>query len=328
MHTQEELRQILSAEPDRFDALCEMSGLLHREGNFAGCFAMLERAIASYEATPDEAEQSRYFDMKRFRSHLLRSRLPEILGPVYPLLDLRWTPVFKLGRIREVAWRLNASNIPYIPAAVQSQMMRRVRFLSIVFDEYTDEALALFCGLFPDSLRVLSLTFNEMPQHSGFMRFWQQHSESGIFKDVVALTVSMPTMNDAYASLMRNAFGSLESLSLISLYRGNITGNFCEEIADDPRSNALTRLALVGTNIGDDGLFTLLSSENFSSLQVLDVHDGILTNASARVLSAEHNLSRLRSIDLSYNRIDPAGVDMVRRTSIEANVEGQHSRPI
>ena len=327
MRTQEELRQILSADPDQFDALCEMSGWYHREGNFAACFALIDRAIASYESMPQNEAQSRYFEIKRFRSHLLRNRLPEILGDVYPLLDLRWTPVFKLGRLRETAWSLNGSNIFHIPGGMRSPMMRRVRYLAILFENSANAALEQLCMYFPESLRALHLTFREVPENSVFSRFWQQAAERGIFNGVTALSVTMPEIDDETASLMRHAFDSLESLELISTNRGPLTSLFCEELADDTRSNALTRLALVGTNIGDDGLFTILSSENFSSLQVLDVHDGILTNATARVLSAEHNLSRLRSIDLSYNRIDPAGIDMIQHTSIEAKMDGQHTRP-
>ena len=327
MRTQDELRLILSENPECFDALCEMSDVLHGDGNYAGCFAMLERAIAVYESAPDSVEQVRYFELKRIRTHLVRNHLQDILGDVFPMLDLRWMPVFKLGRIRETAWRINDSNIQYLEGALQSPMMRRVRYFSLVFESCANDALIHLCSHFPGSLRALGLAFREMPGSLEFMRFWQSFAGTDALKGVVSFTVALPVIDDEYAMLMRQSFQSLERFELISTQRRSLTSAFCEELADDERSNALTRLALVGTNIGDDGFFTLVSSENFSALQVLDVHDGVLTNAAARILSAEHNLSNLRSIDLSYNRIDPAGIDMIQRARIDASLEGQHSRP-
>ena len=103
--------------------------------------------------------------------------------------------------------------------------------------------------------------------------------------------------------------------------------SICEYIADDAKSQSLMRLGIVGSRIGDNGLFALFSSDNLNALQALDLRDGTLTNNAARVVTAAHSLPQLRALDLRYNEIDPAGIDMLMRGNIQCKVDGQHVRP-
>ena len=327
MRSQEELRQILGEQPDCFEALCEMSAWYYHAKNYAGCFAMLERAIASYEANPIELEQSKFFEIKRLNASMQRNFLPEILGVSYELLDLRRMPIFKLGRVREMTWRFNASNYHHIAEALISPQLRRLRYLTMTFESGTDFVLQQLSDRLPESLRAINLYFDEMPDRNVFLSFWHNYQQSCGLSGIVSITMRMPFMDDEMACAVRDALDKLECLHFTSQDPSGITPIFCEKLADDPRSNMLLRLGLVGTSIGDEGLFTLLSSENFEAVQTLDVHDGILTNATARVLHAEHNMNHLRNIDLSYNRIDPAGLAMLQNTSLQIKTEGQHQRP-
>ena len=145
--------------------------------------------------------------------------------------------------------------------------------------------------------------------------------------NVTSMTLRMPRIDNDIAVLTRNVFHVLESFSLTSMDRTGITEEFCEQLADDPLSNHITRLGLVGTSIGNKGLFAIFSSDNFAALQALDLHDGILDNGAAKVIAAIHNLANLRMIDLRYNRIDPAGLDMLKNGAVECICDNQHTRP-
>lgn len=331
MRSQEELKQILSVNPEQFEALCEMASWYYQECNFPGCFVMVERAITSYEATPDPASLDVYYDLKRLHTRLLHENMADLLGPMFPLADKRWSPAFKLGRLREIAWHVHDGNLYALNDALSSYQLRKLRYLYVTIDgsqPCVDFFLESISHRLPDTLRALNLQFAQSPTPYAFSTFWHEHQYTSEFAGLTAVTVAMPRLDDEAAHIVRTSLGRLSELNLASKDRTGMTPATCEEFADDPKSNCLTRLGIVGSCIGDEGLFIILSSDNFESLHTLDVHDGTLTNASCRVLHAEHNLSQLRHIDLRYNLIDPAGIDMIRRTSIEADLDGQHSRPV
>ena len=110
--------------------------------------------------------------------------------------------------------------------------------------------------------------------------------------------------------------------------RTGIQPDYCEFLADDVRSSTLTRLALVGTSIGNEGLFTLFESDNFESLQTLDLHDGVMTNGATMVIVSAHSMPALRTIDLSYNTIDAAGLNRLKHATVECKTDHQHERPL
>lgn len=328
MRSQEELKQVLSQLPECFEALCEMAVLYRKAGNYAGCFAMVERALDSYDANPIPSEEAYYLELKRLHAHLLRNHLPEILGSIYQLLDLNWMPVFKSGRPSEMAWRIHALNIEHFDEALNSPQLKRLRYLYIAFESHVDQALEILSGHIPQSLRVLNLQFNAMPSEMDFARFWNVYHSTDALAHIRSLKVTMPRITDADALQIRKAFCELEDLSFCSRDRQGITAAMCEYLADDVQSNALRSLSLVGTSVGDRGLYALISSPNLSQLQTLDLSDGVLTNTAARLLTAESELPQLTSVDLSYNKLDPAGIAMLAKSDLAIKTDGQHTRPV
>lgn len=326
MRSLEELRAVIESRPDDFNALYEMTMAYRQEHNYAACFAMSERLIASYDKRPIANEQNRYFEIKRLHSQMMREHLADILGPSSGLLDTRWMPVFRLGRPREMAWKITPSNARRIRAALEAPQLKKLRFLSITFEDSPNEALKVLREVYLGGLKVLNLIFMNAPDESIFHSLWANAGDQ--FKNICSFSLRMPFINTSMAISVRNAFGPLESLSMTSLDRRGIDQDFAEYLADDLQSQALTRLALVGTSIGDEGLFALFSSENFNNLQALDLHDGILTNNAGRVFQAAHNLPKLRHVDVRYNNIDPAGINMIQHACINCVVEGQHTRPV
>ena len=327
MHSQEELRQILNESPDCFEALCEMAVAYRKSNNYAGCFAMVERAIDSYQTNPIPETEAYFFELKRLHAHLMRNHLQEILGSIYQLLDLNWMPIFKYGRPSEMAWRIHALNIEHLDDALNSPQLKRLRYLYISFESHVDEALRMLSNRIPQSLKALNLQFNALPSEMDFARFWKAYHNTDELAHIRSLQVTMSRITDADALLIRKAFGQLEELVFCSKDRQGITAAMCEYLADDVQSNALRHLGLVGTSAGDRGLYALISSPNLYQLQTLDLHDGVLTNTAARLLSAESELPQLTSIDLSYNKIDPAGIAILEKCPLSIKLDGQHQRP-
>ncbi|MBO4349353.1 MAG: hypothetical protein J6A01_00200 [Proteobacteria bacterium] len=327
MATQDELIQLLNSDPENFGALHDLALQFYQDANYAGSFAMAERAIASYEKEEhaDQSYQPPYFDIKRLHAKLQKNHLDQILGPAFYLLDSQWLPVFKLGRPRELAWIVNSGNLKHIAPALNCVQLRRLRFLSIIFEDSVEEALAQFNGVSMSMLRAINFNFLKMPKMRDFQDFCANCRSE--LSSIINMSLRMPRIDNQIAMLARNAFHALESLSLTSLDRSGMTAEFCESLADDPLSNHIMRLGLVGTSIGNEGLFAIISSENFASLQALDLHDGILNNGAAKVLAAARNLPHLRTIDLRFNMIDPAGLEILKKASMECITEGQHTRP-
>ena len=288
---------------------------------------MVERAIASHEATPNDADESTYQELRRLHAHLLRNHLPEILGPIYQLIDLKWMPVFKYGRPREMAWRIHSLNLEYLEPSLASHQLKRLRYLYLSIDSNADRILEILSHRIPKSLRSLNIHFNTIPSEAVFHQFWSQYHGTEELGHIQSLKIRMPRLTDAGALLIRKAFNQLEDLSFESRDRQGITPLMCEYLADDVQSNALHRLSLVGTSIGDQGLYALVSSPNMKQLQALDLRDGTLTNTAAKLLTAETDLPKLVSVDLRYNAIDPAGVNMLEKCSFPVNAENQHERP-
>lgn len=325
MRSLEEISALLAQDPENFTLLHDMAFLFHQNRNYSGCFVMLERAIASYETNPIPELQPHYFDIKRLHTHLLHDRLQEVLGPAYFLINQRWMPVFKLGRVREIAWNVSSKNLKHVIPALSNSMLKKLRFLSLTIEDSADELLDLLSTVPLNTLRALSIQFSETPTFSIFRQFFTTHKNS--FIDIKSLSLRMPRINNTMAVCVRNALETPESLNFTSMDRTLINKDFCEMLADDAKSNFLTRLSLVGTSIGNEGLFAIFSSENFSSLQALDLHDGILSNGAAKVIAAAHNLPNLHTIDLRYNMIDPAGINLLRGASIQCLYDCQHTRP-
>ncbi len=326
MINKEEISQILREDPENFGALFELAISFKDEGNFAGAFAMAERAIESYENNPIPSYQNSYFIIKRLHLMVLKEHLDTILGPAFQLLDQRWMPVFKLGRPREMAWNVTTENLKFIEDALNAPQLKKLRFLNINVLESPDEVWTAITNSNLANLKALNIQFIKMPDSRHFKN--QLRNAKTSLTGITTATFRMPRLDDTLAIPIRESLGTLEAFNLTSLERSGISPGFCEALADDERSNTLTRLSLVGTTIGNEGLFAILSSENFSSLQALDLRDGIMTNGAARVITAAHNLPKLRSIDVSYNMIDPAGINMLQSaTKLEIICEGQHERP-
>lgn len=324
MKCQDEIREILSRDPENFQVLYELACRFGRDKSYAACFTMVDRAIASYEANPVEGEQNRFFELKRLHAQLLREHMFEIVGPAASMLDPRWKPVFKLGRPRELALCIGTHHLPILHEALCANQLKRLRFLSLTITGDATQALqALLLGRF-NTLRAFSLSFDEAPDMAHLCHFFESNAPH--FRDIISFKLRLPRIDDAIALRARRAFGQLEFFALES-YARLMTESICEYIADEPQSQALMRLGIVGSRIGDSGLFALFSSDHLNGLQALDLRDGTLTNNAARVIAATHSIARLRSLDLRYNEIDPAGIDMLMHTPIQCKVDGQHSRP-
>lgn len=324
MKCQDEIREILSRDPENFQALYELARSFSQEKSYAACFAMADRAIASYEVTPVEGEQNHFFELKRLHALLLREHMFDIVGPAASMLDPRWKPVFKLGRPRELALCIGTHHLPILHEALCANQLKRLRFLNLsITGNATKAVQALLYGRY-DTLRALSIAFDEMPDMAHLCHFFE--SLAPHFADIVSFKLRLPRIDDALAIRVRRAFDRLEFFSLESNER-LMSESICEYIADDAKSQSLMRLGIVGSRIGDNGLFALFSSDNLNALQALDLRDGTLTNNAARVVTAAHSLPQLRALDLRYNEIDPAGIDMLMRGNIQCKVDGQHARP-
>lgn len=324
MIDQKEIREILSKHPDNFPALYALAASFLNGRQFAACFAMAERAINSYEKNPGGGDMERYFELKRIHARLLREHLDDILGPASEMLDTCWFPVFKNGRPREIALNLKREHLPMIETALNAPQMKRLRYLNVTINETSAQILEHLTVCDLSSLRMLSMTFKESANLDMILRFFEIMRPQ--FQSITSLNLHLPAIDDGAARRIRAAFGNLEAFSLESDVR-LMTESVCEEIADDPQSKYLVRLGLIGTKIGDNGVFMLLSSQNFDALQVLDLRDGILTNNVARVISAANELPSLRAIDLRFNCLDPAGIAMLKNHTIECNIGFQHMRP-
>ena len=131
MKCQDEIREILSKDPENFQALYELARSFSQEKSYAACFAMADRAIASYEVTPVEGEQNHFFELKRLHALLLREHMFDIVGPAASMLDPRWKPVFKLGRPRELALCIGTHHLPILHEALCANQLKRLRFLNL-----------------------------------------------------------------------------------------------------------------------------------------------------------------------------------------------------
>lgn len=324
MNYQDEIREVLRRDPENFGALYSLACDFRQSHSYAACFAMADRAIASYEANPVDGEQNHFFELKRLHAQMLRDHLSEIVGPASSMLDPRWKPIFKLGRPRELALCISTHHLPVLPDALNANQLKRLRYLSLtITGNATQTVDALMHGRF-ETLKALSMSFDTMPDLGLLCHFFDTMRYQ--FGDIVSFKLSMPRIDDALAISIRNSFGELEYLAFESGER-LMTERFGEFLADDPRSLSLMRLGIVGSKIGDNGLFAIFSSENFLRLQALDLHDGNLTNNAARIIVAAHCLPHLRSVDLRYNEIDPAGIDMLSQSQMACKVENQHLRP-
>ena len=321
----DDLSTIITNDPENFEALYAVTVRFFADCNYAVGFIMCERAIASFEKHPEERYHAMYFELKRMHYAMLHEHLAEIIGPAQMLADPHWAPVFRLGKVREMGWTVHRDNAMHIRAALSAVQLKRLRFLSITFEEHADYALVQLMQCPLGSLRALSIHFVDTPSPGVLQEFFEVIQPA--VADVNTFGLRMMRIDDDLAATVRNAFGPLDALSLTSLDRTGITAAFCEQIADDPRSNAFTRLALVGTSIGNEGLFALMSCENLQSLQALDLHDGILTNAASDIIMASHVLPSLHSIDLRYNTIDPAGVGALAQCRLKCYCDAQHRRP-
>ncbi|MBR4986925.1 MAG: hypothetical protein IKY83_14425 [Proteobacteria bacterium] len=325
MRTLQQLKTVLKETPNDFEALYELSKVFNDDKQFAASFAMSDRAITSYEGAPVPNMQAQFFEIKRLHAQLQKERLDDILGPAIHLIDPHWVPVYKNGRPREMSWTIAATNLTSIIPALSSPQLRKLRFLNITVNDRPNETLQALAASEFTPIRSLSLQFKVQPDTLAITRFLAARTAE--LQHITALNVAMPRIDNDIATKIRNAFGALESFSLTSLDRTGITHEFCDLLADDHRSCALLRLALIGTSIGNEGLFSIIESKNFTALQALDLHDGTLNNGAAKILAATDNLPALRNVDLRFNQIDPAGIDMLRKCALKCTCDNQHKRP-
>ncbi|MCL2326764.1 MAG: hypothetical protein FWC40_09775 [Proteobacteria bacterium] len=326
MRDQDALQRELRENPESFEILREYALFLYGADELRACFALTERAIASYDKAPNPLKQPQYFELKRLRHQLVRNHLDLLMGESWPLLDSRWPPVFKLGRPREMAWHIDSHNMDAVEAALRSDQLRRLRYLSVTITEAPDAILKRFHNLRLSTLRALNLTFLQDPSRGAFGVFWEATTQ--VLAGLLTLSMRMTRLSDAMALMPFRLLHHLQSLNFISLDRSGLTPSLCDALASDKRSNQLVQLGIVGSCLGDSGLLTLLTSDNFAALQALDLQDGLLSNAAARLISAETHLPKLRSLDLRYNQIDEAGIAILSRNqTLTIRSEGQHSRP-
>jgi uncharacterized protein (TIGR02996 family) len=87
----------------------------------------------------------------------------------------------------------------------------------------------------------------------------------------------------------------------LHLYQTAITDAAARALADSPRSTCLTTLNLMLTGVGNVGLDALIQSPHLGALRNLTI--GLrVTDPGVRALAATPASSRLRRLDLSYNR--------------------------
>lgn len=321
-----ELNKKLHENPNSFELLREYTLVLYDQRDIAGCFALTERAISVYERKALPSIQPQYFELKRLRQRLIREHLDVLVGPSFPLLNMRWLPIFKLGKPREMAWAIDRNNVHLISAALASPQLSRLRYLNINVAEAAGiETLKQLLQRQLSPLRALSLSLNDSLPKQVYLDFFSHAREK--VKELITFKLSLPRLDDELAIAAIKNNDKLEYLTLCSLEREALTQNICEFIADNPSSQKLSQLGLVGSSFGDTGLLALLTSEHCTGLQALDLHDGVLSNVAARIVTAENRLSSLRSLDFRYNQIDPAGLDILARTKIDCRCEHQHQRP-
>ncbi len=314
-----------STFPESFLELSETANARMASQAYREAFVFAERALSAYETEHGTTESIACADMKRLRHQLMRDHLDQVVGTSWPLLDKMWTPIFKLGNLRDVSWEITADNLSRLSAAVSSEDHRRLRFLNMNITVSADEVLSCLSQFNFSPLRVLNLHFKKDPSVAAYRAFWEKASETARTLD--SLTVSMPHHSDAHAEICKSHVRHLETLSFISSDRRCMHDGICDMIVDDPQSSRLRILALIGTSIGDSGLMTLLQNENFDRLQMLILRDGILTNTAADIISASE-LPQLRKIDVSYNQIDQAGLHKLEQiTHIQVTRDFQNCRP-
>lgn len=319
---------LLNAPSESLQSFATLSAYAHdyaSNGAYREAFMFSERALTAYETESGSIDSPEYAALRRLRHQLLRDHLDLIVGASWPLLDKMWPPVFKNGHIREVSWTITPDNLESLAPAVRSEDCRRLRFLNIQIMTQPDEVLCHLGELDFSPLRVLNLHFKQNPPPDAYQTFWNKAAQTAHALD--SLTISMTRHTDIHAEICLSHLHALEALNLISSDRDGMHEKICEIIADGPISQTLRTLALVGTSIGDSGLMTLLQNENFERLQMLILRDGILTNAAADMILASE-LPQLRTIDIRYNQIDPAGLSKLDRIShIQMLTDHQNCRP-
>jgi uncharacterized protein (TIGR02996 family) len=116
---------------------------------------------------------------------------------------------------------------------------------------------------------------------------------------VLSVGHSKAVTDAAVAALVRSPY--LACSEGLHMYLTAITDATARALADSPRSACLTRLDMLQTAAGNAGLEALIQSSYLGALRDLAISEGI-TDPGVRMLAAAPFSSRLRRLDLSYNR--------------------------
>ncbi|MFA5624461.1 MAG: hypothetical protein WC966_05335 [Bradymonadales bacterium] len=325
MHKSDEFEKMISMQPESFELHRRYALYLYELENYSRCFDILHEAMYLYEENPASSSQGDYFVLRRIEQNLRRMHMRELIGDVHFLLAMGWQPVFKRGLVRELVLQLNETNVRYLVTGLQHPKLRKLRGLSLRFQNSAMDVLPILANLSFSPIRALQLHFSENILCSHVAQFVRNIRQS--LANLKLFYLQMPRIVDDSAIAIKKMLADIPYFTLHSQERSGMTHRTAYFIADDAASESLEELALVGTQIGDRGLLALAMSKHLTKLSRLSLKDGVLSNNAARILTADHELRGIGSLDLSYNEIDEAGIASLQKLNIKQELGHQHQRP-
>lgn len=325
MQKSEQFEQKIAKYPDSFELHRSYAQYLYDKAEYGYCFVVLQRAIEIYESAPEPILQNDYFSLRRLEQSLKRENMPDLIGEVHGLLARGWTPVFKHGLVRELVLQVHRGNVGHLVAGLRSGKLRKLRALSLKFEDGAQEGLKGLCGVAVTSLRALQMHFSQRVDPGAVLHFLE--SQRTPLSNMRIFHLRMPRIDDEHAIGIKRLLGALEYFTLHSLEREGMGLQTAYFIADDAACALLQELSLIGTQVSDRGLLALAMSKGLGKLRHLSLRDGTLSNNAGRIMSADHGFRSLRSLDVSYNQIDESGLVELRRLGLELQDAHQHKRP-
>jgi hypothetical protein len=98
------------------------------------------------------------------------------------------------------------------------------------------------------------------------------------------------------------------------------------ELVNAPHLTSLSHLQLRLSNMGDEGVRTVIESGILKRLGWLDLRNGVITDAGARLFAEYPPTRNLRRLDLSRNRVTNVGLNQLRRAGVNVVVDNSLSR--